>query len=246
MVIPAYAQEASETASSASSSAAVMSSASSSKSAAAKGLSIRTGVSRGGLQIALNMARYLTRLYKELKIAPGKIVGADVFITWDEQRYICSIQRALPTTITASMLQSIAKALTPHMSRSQEWILTQLKDPSLCTVIGSRLQTDTKKPVKEVAPKTFLVAKDGMPYSRINPTWNKCIRGTATLEDIRKNPDRQNNLGRGCAYYHTNTSWYHPDLAMYFMYSRRATSGNMYLEVPEGYTVVTDETIEVK
>lgn len=75
----------------------------------------------------------------------------------------------------------------------------------------------TRVSLVEPSPKTITLGDDGYPVSS-NPTWNQCVRGKATLEDLRNNPDMYTTrsgkvIHRSCDVYRNSGSndWKFPD-----------------------------------
>lgn len=107
---------------------------------------------------------------------------------------------------------------------SQDAAMELLRDPFVCPA-------DAVAAAPVVNITLFPVAHDG-PVSS-NPFWNACVRGEhVSLADVRANPDRnEDGLPLTCGRYHTGSSWYHPDLSVFFTWDR--TTGS--LRLPDGY-----------
>jgi hypothetical protein len=160
----------------------------------------------------------------------GAFGGSDETpLTDDETRYVCAMRRALPEGGAEALHDSVAGVMADYMGRDAAFVSDRLADDALCAPITTSLLP--LRPVKQVAMKTFPLDNQGYPVSS-NGTWNKCIRGHASLEDIRNNPDRdEDGLGNDCGRYHTADLWRHPDLNVEFRFDRATKS----LVLPEGY-----------
>lgn len=166
------------------------------------------------------------------EVSPGAFGGDVRSAASDEQlKAVCSVRRALSTTENEVLLAWSAQVLAERIGLSKEVTLSLLENDDLCTP----LVTASAQQKVALATPTFFPVDDEGPLSS-NALWNKCIRGNeVTLEDIRSNPDTD-EAGRpnSCGTYHTGTSWYHPDLDIYFTWNRQ--SGE--LEIPEGYIAI--------
>lgn len=158
---------------------------------------------------------------------PPPAFGGDALpgITDDQRGMICAMQRMLnrePHSGDAWIWTT--GQLSAQTGLAADAIAAVLHDPAACAV---------KVAVQEkvAPPSVFPVSTDG-PVSS-NPFWNACVRGeTMTLEQIRANPDRnEDGLPRSCASYHTQDSWFHPDLRVHFRWD--PDTGRLAL--PQGY-----------
>lgn len=193
------------------------------------------------MNVAFGLARYLVG-YHFGDVPPPGFGGDDVPLTDDEVAYLCAVQRGLPRVFTRSFIELVSVFMGTMLGRPAEFVAEQLSDPVLCAEISASLLPKQGKTVAVAKP--FRVASDGIPVSS-NPTWNACIRGTATLADIRSNPDRPSGYGLGCASYHTGTNWRHPDLSVYFTFSRPTKGVGLVLVVPPEYLVVQSDQLVV-
>lgn len=148
---------------------------------------------------------------------------------------ICRIRKALEEDTTSTVRTWVAEQLAMKMPHSVEAIAEELKTGSICPLDIVRTKPQPK-------PIAFRVDALGFPVSS-NDTWNKCIRGTATLEDIRNNPDRDDDgYGNSCSRYHTQDVWRHPDLSTYFTWKR----DQAMLLLPAGYALKQDVVLTQK
>lgn len=135
----------------------------------------------------------------------------DASWTEKETAFVCSLQRGLRgSSADASMIAG--QMVSPYMGRSAESVSAMLTHPVLCTAINAALKP---APVAESGPvrRAFYV-RHGWAVSLTNPTWSKCFAGTAQLNDIRMNPDRQEKTNRphSCDHYSkAENVWWHPD-----------------------------------
>ncbi|HVW67314.1 MAG TPA: LamG domain-containing protein, partial [Candidatus Peribacteraceae bacterium] len=161
-------------------------------------------------------------------IAPGGFGGANTF-TGAEHDLICSTKKALPLKSTEAVVEWAAGVLATEMGKSQDAILSALKDSNFCP-------QPTQRTAAAVQPIAFHVNAAGYPVSS-NPTWNACIQGNVTLQDIRNNPDKDSHgNGLDCASYHNDNLWRQPDLNMFFTWDPKTKT----VTLPSGYVVVND------
>lgn len=177
-------------------------------------------------------------------VPPGGFGGGSASLSPEEKAYLCSVQRALPENALDSFLEAIAADAALYLGRPAGFVKQRLLDRNLCSSISASLLKKTENVV--IMPKPFYLAADGMPHSWTNETWDKCIRGTATLSDIRANPLRPDGVGVDCAAFHTDDTWYHPDLHMYFTFSAPSRFSAMKLVLPHDYIAVKDGKLVMK
>lgn len=165
-------------------------------------------------------------------VPPGGYGGpGEETFTDEEGTVICRMREALPENVTKAVRMWVAEHLAGKMPHSIEAIYEELRTGSICPLAVVRSTVEAK-------PVAFRVDAAGYPVSS-NETWNKCVRGTATLEDIRNNPDRdQDGYGYSCSRYHTSSLWKHPDLGVLFM-----MNGKKGITVPQGYAITQDVTV---
>lgn len=165
-------------------------------------------------------------------VPPGGFGGpGEEEFTDEETDVICRMRKALPEDASSSVRVWVAEQLATKMPHSVEAIAEELKTGSICPQELVRSNTRAK-------PLAFRVDALGFPVSS-NDTWNKCIRGTATLQDIRNNPDRDDDgYGVSCSRYHTNSLWRHPDLNIYFTWN-----GKKGVSLPVGYAIRQDSAV---
>lgn len=163
-------------------------------------------------------------------VPPGGFGGpGEEEFTDEETEVICRMRKALPEDATSDVREWVANELAGKMPHSEEAIAEELKTGSICPREIVRTKAEAK-------PVAFHVDASGFPVST-NDTWNKCVRGTATLADIRNNPDRDDDgYGISCSRYHTSTLWRHPDLGVYFTWKSQGKS----ISLPVGYAVKQD------
>lgn len=167
-------------------------------------------------------------------VAPGGFGGAsDLPYTIEEKNLICTMKRAIPTDAKLAIWEWVASTLSEQINHSADDILESLKDSTFCDY-----QATAKTKVAAAAkPLPFLVSAAGFPLSD-NPTWNACVTGKVTLQDIRNNPDKDKH-GRGlsCATYHTGNMWTHPDLKIFFTWNSKTKK----ITLPEGFAIEKQE-----
>jgi len=175
-------------------------------------------------------------------IAPASFGGgAGVPFSDHEVRMICSTRRALErkTRMNSSMLEFASLSLAPVMDRPASMIADALRDSDFCKDFNQVLLPSR---VAVVDAKPFAVNTAGYPVSS-NLTWNACIDGTVTLEMIKANPDKsEDGNPRDCSWYHTGAIWKHPDLGVYFTWSREMKQ----IQLPQGYVLKQDVVVVQK
>ena len=161
-------------------------------------------------------------------VAPGAF-GGDTEegsgLSESDRTFLCSMKRAVPADSDDAVWQWTAEKFAAMIGGKSDAIYAALMDPATCP------QPTVAKAKADGAIQFVSVADDG-PLST-NPLWNKCVRGQmVTPADIDSNTDRdEDGKPKTCADYHTQASWYHPDLGIYFIWDR--VSGA--LELPDGY-----------
>lgn len=187
-----------------------------------------------------NVLRSLIALFggdgEQGDVPPGGFGGpGEEEFTEQEADVICRIRKALEEDATSTVRTWVAEQLAMKMPHSVEAIAEELKTGSICPL-------DIVRTKPQLKPIAFRVDALGFPVSS-NDTWNKCIRGTATLADIRNNPDRDDDgFGNSCSRYHTQDVWRHPDLSTYFTWKR----GQNMLLLPAGYALKQDVVLTQK
>lgn len=166
-------------------------------------------------------------------VPPGGFGGpGEEEFTEEETDVICRMRKALPEDVSSDVREWVANALSKKMPHSMEAIADELKTGSICPQNLVRTKAQAK-------PVAFHIDASGFPVSS-NDTWNKCVRGTATLQDIRNNPDRdEDGYGVSCSRYHTADLWRHPDLGVYFTWKQQARD----IGLPAGYALKQDLTL---
>jgi hypothetical protein len=173
-------------------------------------------------------ARFLA-LHSESDIAPAAFGGSAGSVLTESQRSLfCSMRKAIPAGSDAAVWQWTASELAALTGLSPSYSETILKDPSLCPQPVAAVDARLAK----LAQITFFPVDDTGPVSS-NPLWNACIRGLPiTLDMIKQNQDRdEDGKPRSCADYHTQESWYQPDLHVFFTWNGSVAT----LQLPEGY-----------
>jgi len=188
---------------------------------------------------ALSIVRFAANLHLG-DLPPGSFGGDDAPLAGAEKEYLCSIQRSLPDNFKSSYINALAQIMSTFTGRSADVIAGWLRDPSVCadiTVSRSGLQVIAQA---DLIP--FYISSEGFPLSE-NPTWNKCVTGKFTYEDIQANPERnRKGTPKSCADYHTGSSWYHPTFRLFFDWDL----GKKKLTVPAGYVITKDEAVTVR
>lgn len=172
--------------------------------------------------------------------------GNDVPLSDQEISFICSVQRSLPQDTDGELIAMAADMLSLIMGRAEAVMEYQLTNPALCADINALLRPQVVALFH--IPRPVVLAEDGYPFSPSNPTWNKCVRGTATLEDIKNNTDAITTrsgkvIPKDCGFYkYTGTaSWKYPDdpyLTLTIKDSPLGTSHAPTVTASAGYTVV--------
>lgn len=168
-------------------------------------------------------------------IAPGAFGGsADVPLSDAEIETICSVKQALPSYMNSTMRQAFADYLGQLINRDGDVVMAALENDDLCPQPVARGFTPSV-----AAELSFPVNAAGYPVSS-NATWNACVTGRVTLEQIRANTDTdEDGLPRDCGSYHTANVWRHPDLGIYFQWNRKTKQ----ITLPEGYVLEKDEQV---
>ncbi len=149
--------------------------------------------------------------------APAGFGGTnDVPLSTAELNVLCSVQRTFSSQTPLDLIRLISRTLAVFMGRDAKFIEEKMFDSATCERINASLKPSAT--VAEVILKPVPLAIDGYPVSS-NQTWNKCVRGQATLEDIRENGDvvvsRMSGkaFAKSCDAYRTSgtNEWTHPD-----------------------------------
>lgn len=189
------------------------------------------GASRGqGVTNANSLALFTGHNHGYGSTPPGAFGGGDVPLTQQEIGYICAMQ-GITHGMTDDALLTIATTMAGIMGRDPSYIVTQLQNAALCANTVSKGHG-----VYTASLLSVPVDGSGIPVSK-NLTWNACIRGNPTLDEIRNNPDHYTyrrtglTVPKSCASYHTADSWYFPDLGIYITFDRATRQ----LILPDGY-----------
>lgn len=162
-----------------------------------------------------------------------------------EINFLCSVQRSMNENASDAAISVIAAAVAQLMGRDADFVEAQLSNDALCADVNALLRPQTV--VLEVKPRPVVLAEDGYPVSS-NDTWNKCVRGTVTLEDIKNNEDafitRSGvKIPKDCGWYKftgTNT-WKYPEdpfLALTINVSAKGYKFAPGVSANNGYVVV--------
>jgi hypothetical protein len=146
-----------------------------------------------------------------------------------------------------------AQLLSDLTGMSASDILADFMSETFCDAYTAALKPQIVKVTEKSRPVEL--AKDGYPVSS-NPVWNLCVRGKATLEDIKGNTDGSRDRVTGkftpksCdAYKHTGSNgWSYPDDAFLTINIIPRKANSPVVSVPKGYVVVpfTQWTANVK
>ncbi len=148
--------------------------------------------------------------------------GSEEAMSLSEQHHqlICSMRKAIPVGSDPEVWQWTAERIASLTGMSSHSVSAYLQDEGYC---GEAVAAVDARVTRLAGLTFFMVDEFGIPVSH-NPTWNKCIRGeSVTLAGVRAHGS--------CASFHTQDSWMHPDLQMYFTWNRHTG----VLELPEGY-----------
>ena len=182
----------------------------------------------------LGTIAYFERQYQENSdTPPGAFGGSGDAFTGPQLQLICAV-KAFAEKKDIDM-NPVAQEHAATLNYSVDVILAALENPDLCPLL------QTAAPTHVVLARTtpFYVTADGVPVSS-NPTCNKCVTGHFTEQDIQNNPDRtRGNMPKSCSAYHTDDSWYQPDLHVFFTWDAKTKE----LYVPDGYTITTLKTV---
>lgn len=205
----------------------------------AAGVSNGSGRGSGAGNLS-SLAAFTAGTYGFDQSAPPAFGGDDAPLSTQELSYICSMQRAIGSSASDEVTSIVADIMSQFMGRPADFLAEQLSDPVLCAGITMSLRSKTNVAAITLTP--FPVDREGNPVSS-NATWNSCILGYVTLEEIRANPDRNEYRRAGvsnpltCGHYVTKGVWKHPDLDMHFSFDR----ATKLLTLPEGYFAVIKE-----
>lgn len=175
-------------------------------------------------------------------------------LTESQLPMFCSLQRMLEKSFNVSndVKHLLATILSPVVRRDV-WFIEQLfSDKTVCENINAALRTETTVVAVKAQPRQLQLAEDGYPVSS-NDVWNKCVRGTATLSDMRSNKDRMQltrhySVPKTCGYYRTagTNDWSFPDDAFLTLTINPPAPGSNAMPVVasaiNGYVIVPAET----
>jgi hypothetical protein len=161
-------------------------------------------------------------------IAPASFGGGEVALSDDQKRLFCSMRKAIPEDSDAGVWQWTAQELAALTGLDASVSEALLKDDSVCP---QKIAAADKR-IQLLARITLMPADETGPLSR-NPLWNACVRGEhVSWQELQSNPDRdEDGRPRTCGHYHTQDSWFHPDLGIFFTWNRITKQ----LVLPEGY-----------
>jgi hypothetical protein len=176
---------------------------------------------------------------------PGFGGTSDVPLSVPERQLLCSVQKSFASNSNNSVIHAVAQVISNLMSRDA-WLVEQwLQDRSFCGALNSAAA------IPGVTIKQIPVAADGLPISA-NPVWNKCVRGTATLADIRSNKDMiylrpDYAVHKTCGNYRTagTNEWSYPGDAFLTITIKPVDGGQPLVTVPQGYALLKVSAILV-
>ncbi len=155
-----------------------------------------------------------------------------------DKALLCRVLNAMADDAGYDVYVWAASELSLRIPHSVGSIIDALRRGDVCPEIVAKVEKAPK-------PIAFRVDAFGYPVSS-NDTWNKCVRGTATLQDIRDNSDRdEDGYGKSCSYYKADPAlglWKHPDLRTLFTWKR----SEMSLSLPAGYALKQDQALTQK
>jgi hypothetical protein len=155
--------------------------------------------------------------------------GGEMALNAEQKSLFCSMRKTIPEGSDPAVWQWTARELSSLTGLEESFAEAMLHDEAVCP---RAVAVATDKRVELMAQLTLMPADATGPLSS-NPVWNACVRGEhLSWSEIQANPDRDEE-GRPftCGHYHTQDSWYHPDLGIYFTWNRFTKQ----LELPEGY-----------
>lgn len=200
-------------------------------------LSSGSGRGNGGTNLS-SLAAFTAGTYG-FTTAPAAFGGDDAPLSDAEIGYVCSMQRALGPA-EPEVVGIVAGIMAQYMGRSADYLSELLGDSSLCAGVNASLKD--RPAVATNVITLFPIDRKGFPVSS-NETWNACLRGSVSLEQIRNNPDRNEYRRAGvsnpltCGHYRTAGMWKHPDLGVHFTFDRATRR----LVLPDGYVGVLNE-----
>lgn len=182
--------------------------------------------------------------YGTTNVPRGAFGGGTVRLTGDSLRLFCSMQRAIVGEAIPS-IGVLAEYIALRTGWDLEFVEDTLRDVNLCDEIVSELRPTVT--VAVASPTLVVLADDGLPESS-NNVWNLCIRGKATLEDIRSNKDGYYHRSTGtfypysCDHYNSDSgaNWVSPDDPFLTFRIEAPAEGSTapVVSVPEGYALV--------
>jgi hypothetical protein len=152
---------------------------------------------------------------------------------------ICPVKiKATPPTYPV-----LAQKFAQDTGIDENTLLAALTDPTYCDGYITSRHPDLT--VAAASIKRVELAEDGYPVSLNNPVWNLCVRGTATLADIRNNPDVVTTrsgkiIHKSCDAYRTAGSnlWSYPDDSFLTFTITPHPGAKPTVTVPSGYVIV--------
>lgn len=183
---------------------------------------------------------------------PPAYGGSDVPFTKNELALLCSVQRNAMPENDPALYAALAGQLALITGRDEAYLESALQNTALCEDIMALLRPRYVE--RNIEPRPVVLAEDGYPYSPSNDTWNKCVRGTATLEDIKNNPDYIRTrsgvvIPKDCGWYRYTAThlWKYPDDPMLTLLIVPSVPTTLapYVAAPSGYAVIAPETTVV-
>jgi hypothetical protein len=179
----------------------------------------------------------------------GEDTGSTKPFSFSELGPVCATQRLIGVNPVPAVVRLMASLLSPLTGRSINMLETVLLDPSTCEALNAYRSMPVEEQVIVGAVRPLELAPDGYPVST-NVVWNKCVRGTATLADVRSNPDvirfRSGKIiHKDCGSYRMTGSnqWTYPNDPMLLITINPPAAGSHepVVSVPNGYAVVPAE-----
>lgn len=170
-------------------------------------------------------------------VPPPAFGGSDEAL----QKIICPLQLK-GSNRTYPVIAHLVAGVT---GLDEQTLLADLRDPEFCSDYSAE-RHPTETVVQQAKERPVGLAADGYPLSLINHVWNLCVRGKATLADIRSNPDvfvsRSSGkvIAKSCDSYRTTGTniWQYPDDPFLTFIITPSKKGAPVVHVPNGFAVV--------
>jgi hypothetical protein len=169
-------------------------------------------------------AKFLAKQMGAALPAPSFGGGEQLELTDGQKSLFCSMREAIPEGSDEGVWSWTAGEMATLTGLNPAFAEQVLRDASVCD--ENVAQEDPR--LAKLAQVTFFPVDETGPVSS-NLLWNYCVRGlNVSHAMIQANPDQNRH---SCGDYHTQTSWYHPDLGIFFTWDRQTGE----LKLPEGY-----------